>query len=187
MASELRDESVSAAPPPSLKDAVRSARIEAAERSSVVVDLRDAELARLELLDEMLDPLFEQIPAEVDLFDRGVSEGALPRLWIDVVAHVEMARDKRLYRFVQDTRFGRKVLAESYEPKELVDHITRYIARRLVEREHALAEDYGDETSSSGTTPNAPVTRWSRAWMLAFGLIAAAACLFVLTYLYRGR
>src|SRR6185312_16899551 len=84
--------------PNALKDAVREARIEAAERSAVVVDLRDAEVARLELLNEALDPVFKDVPSEVELFDRGLSRGEVPRLWIDVVAHVEMGRDKRQYR-----------------------------------------------------------------------------------------
>ena len=56
-----------------LKDAMRQARIASAEQSGVVVDLRDAEHARLELLDEALDTLFEEIPAEVELFDCGYS------------------------------------------------------------------------------------------------------------------
>ncbi len=101
------------AKPMRLRDALRKARIEAADRTGVVVELRDAEVARLEILNEALDPLFEQIPNEVDLFDRGISQGDTPRLWVDVVAHVAMGRDKRLYRFVQDTRFGRTVIAES--------------------------------------------------------------------------
>src|SRR3972149_4374665 len=109
-----RDKAEAAKPeaPGSLKVAVREARIEAAERSAVVVDLRDAEVARLELLNEALDPLFAEIPSEVDLFDRGVSKGDVPRLWVDVIAHVAMGPDKRQYRFVQDTRYGRTVLAE---------------------------------------------------------------------------
>src|SRR5260370_20724426 len=86
--------------PPRLRDALRQARIEAADRTGVVVDLRDAEVARLEILNEALDPLFAQIPEQVDLFDRGISQGETPRLWIDVVAHVLMGRDKRIYRFV---------------------------------------------------------------------------------------
>src|ERR1700756_5586526 len=93
-----------------LRDALHKARIEAADRTGVVVDLRDAEVARLEILNEALDPLFAQVPDNVDLFDRGISQGETPRLWIDVVAHVLMGRDKRLYRLVQDTRYGRKVL-----------------------------------------------------------------------------
>jgi hypothetical protein len=129
------------AQPPPLKQAMHAARIEAAERTSVVVDLRDAEVARLELLNEALDPLFAQIPSEVDLFDRGVSRGDTPRLWIDTVAHVAMGRDKRMYRFLHDTRIGRRVLAESHEIANVVKAITDYVARRLVERERALDED----------------------------------------------
>ena len=121
-----------------LRDALRKARIEAADRTGVVVDLRDAEVARLEILNEALDPLFGQIPDKVDLFDRGISQGDTPRLWIDVVAHVVMGRDKRIYRFVQDTRFGRIVIAESHDVAAMVDAVTDYVARRLIEREHAL-------------------------------------------------
>jgi hypothetical protein len=129
-------------PPPSpLTQAVHQARVEAAERTSVVVDLRDAEVARLELLNEALDPLFGEIPPEVELFDRGVSRGDTPRLWIDAVAHVAMGRDKRVYRFLHDTRVGRRVLAESHEIADIVTAVTSYVARRLVERQRALDED----------------------------------------------
>jgi len=127
--------------PKPLMDAVREARIDAAERSAVVVDLRDAELARLELLNDALDPVFKEIPSSIELFDRGVSRGDTPRLWIDAIAHVVMGRDKRIYRFVQDTRYGRTVLAESYEVPMIVEAVTHYVARRLVERERALASD----------------------------------------------
>ena len=60
-----RDKSaaVAAAEPRSaLKQAMHEARVEAAERTSVVVDLRDAEVARLELLSEALDPVFAEFP-----------------------------------------------------------------------------------------------------------------------------
>src|SRR6201991_4330575 len=125
--------------PMRLRDALRKARIEAADRTGVVVDLRDAEVARLEILNEALDRLFVQIPDQVDLFDRGISQGETPRLWIDVVAHVVMGRDKRIYRFVQDTRFGRIVLAESHDASVIVKAVTDYVARRMVEREQALS------------------------------------------------
>lgn len=124
--------------PTRLRDALRQARIEAADRTGVVVELRDAEVARLEIMNEALDPLFAQVPERVDLFDRGVSQGETPRLWIDVVAHIVMGRDKRIYRFVQDTRFGRIVLAESHDVPVIVDAVTAYVARRMVEREHAM-------------------------------------------------
>src|SRR5271170_1425616 len=129
--------------PSPLKEAVHQARVEAAERTSVVVDLRDAEVARLELLNEALDPLFKEIPPEVDLFDRGISRGETPRLWIDAVTHVAMGRDKRGYRFLHDSRIGRHVLAESHEIADIVQAVTTYVARRLIERQRALDEDPG--------------------------------------------
>ena len=129
------------AEPTGLKAAVRQARIEAAERTGVVVDLRDAETARLELLNEALDSVFAELPPEIELFDRGISRGDVPRLWIDAIAHVGMGRDKRIYRFVQDTRYGRKVIAESPEISDIAQAVTRYVAGRLVERERALADD----------------------------------------------
>src|ERR1700680_990071 len=126
--------------PQRLKEALRKARVESAERSGIVVDLHDAEVARLELLNEAIEPLFDEIPAEGELLDRGISGGETPKLWIDASAHVAMGRDKRVYRFVQDTRYGRKVLAESVHIPEIVQAVTKYLAQRLVERERALAD-----------------------------------------------
>src|SRR4029079_15945341 len=100
------DETRPEQPPPRLKEALRKARLEQAERSTVVVDLPDAEVARLELLNEALNPLFEEIPSEVDLFDRVISRGETPRLWIDSVAHIDMGRAKRVYRLVTDSHYG---------------------------------------------------------------------------------
>jgi hypothetical protein len=169
-------------PPPRLKDAVRQARIETAERTSVVVDLRDAEVARLELLNEALDPLFAEIPPEIELFDRGVSRGDTPRLWIDVVAHVVMGRDKRVYRFVQDTSYGRRVLAESLEIGKIVDAVTKYVARRLVDRERALADDtrpLGHEAMREVRAQKRR-RRWGAFKAFVFGLIMGVVTLFVI-------
>jgi hypothetical protein len=157
--------------PMRLRDALRKARIEAADRTGVVVDLRDAEVARLEILNEALDPLFAQVPDNVDLFDRGVSQGETPRLWIDVVAHIMMGRDKRIYRFVQDTRHGRIVLAESHEVPAIVDAVTDYVARRMIEREHALVAGPAPEPAEK------PKPR--RGWgMFLLGFILGAVALF---------
>ena len=161
--------------PTGLRDALRKARIEAADRTGVVVDLRDAEVARLEILNEGLDPLFAQVPDTIDLFDRGISQGETPRLWIDVVAHVVMGRDKRAYRFVQDTRFGRILLAESHDVPAIVDAVTDYIARRMIEREHALVA-----SSPVAATP-APIETprsSSRFWPFVLGFLLGGLALF---------
>jgi hypothetical protein len=173
--------------PVRLRDALRKARIEAADRTSVVVDLRDAEVARLEILHDALDSLFSEIPAGVDLFDRGISQGDTPRLWIDSVAHIAMGRDKRIYRFTQDTRFGRIVIAESHDIPVMVDAVTDYIARRLIEREHAMVVTPAQpvapvptpvSAASVAAAVAAPAKRRSAVWTFAFGFAAGLAALF---------
>lgn len=158
--------------PVRLRDALRQARIEAADRTGVVVDLRDAEVARLEILNEALDPLFAQIPDSVDMFDRGISQGETPRLWIDVVAHILMGRDKRIYRFVQDTRFGRIVIAESHEAGVIVEAVTDYVARRMIEREHALV------VAPAPTPVVIEKPRRGGFWIFVLGFAAGAVALF---------
>lgn len=125
--------------PASLSAAIRAARVEVADRAQALGDLRDAELARLELLREMLEPVLAQVPAEVDLFDAGLVPGEHPRLFIDMVAFVEMGRDRRTYRLVQDRRHVRAVLHEGEGVTATVAAVTAYIARRLVEREQLLS------------------------------------------------
>lgn len=159
--------------PTRLRDALRKARIEAADRTGVVVDLRDAEVARLEILNEALDPLFAQVPANVDLFDRGISQGETPRLWIDVVAHILMGRDKRIYRFVQDTRYGRIVLAESHDVPAIIDAVTDYVARRMIEREHAMVA-----TPMVEPVEEVKPRRSGRFWSFVLGFVLGAAALF---------
>jgi hypothetical protein len=173
--------------PTALKVAVREARIEAAERSAVVVDLRDAEMARLELLEEALAPVFRDVPDNVELFDTGISQGDVPRLWIDVIAHIEMGRDKRQYRFVQDTRYGRAVLAESYEVPDIVQAVTQYVARRLVERERALADDaaMGQASAQKVLQQERSRRRWAALRTFIYGLIAGIVALFVLALFYK--
>ena len=174
-----------AVPAQPLKEAVREARIEAAERTAVVVDLRDAEAARLELLNEALNSTFKDIPNGVELFDRGVSRGDVPRLWVDVIAHVEMGRDKRQYRFVQDTRYGRAVIAEAYEIPVMVEAVTRYVARRLVERERAMADDSwtGQVAADRIARVERSRQRWRGVLIFTLGLILGAAALFALALL----
>jgi hypothetical protein len=175
--------------PSALKDAVHQARIEAAERTSVVVDLRDAEVARLELLNEALDPLFAEVQPEVDLFDRGVSRGETPRLWIDAVAHVAMGRDKRSYRFLHDSRMGRHVLAESHEIPDIVAAVTTYVARRLVERQRALDDDPDlvSRVSANEAERYRHRRRWQTFGALALGFLAGVVTLFVVALLLATR
>src|SRR5271156_2747436 len=121
--------------PPSLQQAVRRARVESAEQNEAVGDLRQAEIARLELLAGALRPVIAQTPEGGDLFDLGLGHGERPRLFIDMTSFVDPGHDRRTYRFFQDTRHGRVLIAESANVDRVVAALTNYIARRLVERE----------------------------------------------------
>jgi hypothetical protein len=168
---------------------MHQARLEAAERTSVVVDLRDAELARLELLNEALDPLFAQIPPDAELFDRGISRGDTPRLWLDSVAHIAMGRDKRQYRLLHDTRIGRHVLAESHEIPEIVQAVTTYVARRLVERQRALDEDpdYINRVSPKAAAREHRRRRWRTFGVLVLGFVVGVVTLIVTALIFAAR
>jgi hypothetical protein len=167
------------APATPLKDALRQARIDSAERTGIILEMRDAEAARLDILNDALDPVFAEIPQGVEIFDRVVSRGEVPRLWIDIVAYVLMGRDKRTYRFVQDTRYGRKVLHESADVPGMAKAITRYVAARLVERERALV---------NGTHVALGEARrpWRAFGMFLFGFVIGLAATLLAAMMFGG-
>ena len=164
-----------------LSDAIVAVKNAAADRGDVVVDLRDAERMRLELLAAEMSLVFSEIPPDVDFFDLAISSGLQPRLWIDCTSHVTMGRDRRTYRFVRETRLGRVVLAESPQIAPVADQVTRYIAERLVERQRMMDGPRIDEAFSIQATspprdPPSPRRRtaWN-AWASGFLLFATGA------------
>jgi hypothetical protein len=127
---------------PDLAAAVRQARVENAERGEAIADLREIEMGRLALLESALKPVVAQAPPDVDMFDLALAPGDHPRLFVDMIAFVDMAHDRRTYRFHQDTRNGRVLIAESQSVDAIAAAVANYVARRLVERERALASDW---------------------------------------------
>ncbi|PWK71517.1 hypothetical protein [Aminobacter sp. AP02] len=180
----MSDDKVSAMRPARvLSDAVRDVKNATADRTDVVVDLRDAHRMRLELLAAELEPVFADVPKDIDNFDFTISSGLQPRLWIDAVSHVALGRDRRTFRFVRDTRIGRVVLAESTDPKRVADQVTRYIAERIVERQQMMdggadpaLPGFARETVAEAEPPmrrlGQPV--WSNV-LSGFGLLVAGA------------
>lgn len=137
----------------SLKQAMRRARFDGAERVGVLTDLRMTQIGRLELLQEALQPLLVQIPKDVEFLDVGIMPGATPRLFIDMIGFVEMGRDARVYRLLQDTRHSRVTIAESADIDRMVEAITNYVAHRLLERDRALAAEARDAAATRGPSP----------------------------------
>jgi hypothetical protein len=126
----------------SLTDAIRKVRLAETERTDVVVELREAERARLDMLADELRGVFSEIPAENDQFIFQVVPGNQPRLWIDMTSFAVLGRDRRTYRFLKDTRLGRTVILESPNLDDMADCITNYVAERIIERERALEADW---------------------------------------------
>ncbi len=125
-----------------LSDIVREVKIATADRTDVVIDMRDADRARLELLADEVRPMLGDIDPADDRFDFGISTGLQPRLWIDAVAHVQMGHDRRVFRFVRDTRLGRVIMSDTSDMAATADAVGRYIAERVIERERILAGDF---------------------------------------------
>ena len=138
-----------------LADIVREVKIASADRTDVVVDIRDADRARLELLAQEIRPLFDDIHPADDRFDFGISPGLQPRLWIDAVAHVHMGHDRRVFRFVRDTRLGRVTISDNSDMSRTADAVGRYIAERVIERERILAGDFEAMKASAGVDTGA--------------------------------
>lgn len=173
-----------------LREALSRARQQEAERSDVIVDLREAELARLELLQDALSEVFDEIPEDTDLLECSLVPSTPPRLWVDVLGHVMMGRDKRTYRFLKDTRHGRQVILETTNLDEMAGRVTDYVAHRLLERERALESDADGKTvvrlgeTETPAGPDEPSRRSGAVWgtvifTFLVGAFAGAAGLFL--------
>jgi hypothetical protein len=122
-----------------LAEAINRARTSQAGRENRAADARVIAVSRLETLRARLAPVYAAIPRDVELFDLGMVGHAPPRLFVDIIAFVEMADDGRGFRLMQQTRAGRVMLGETSDEKQMTGLVTDYIAERLVERERALA------------------------------------------------
>ncbi len=125
-----------------LAKAMERTRSAQAERDDVVVEMKHAKMSRLELLAEDLEPVFEALPKDNDQFEFALSNGATPRLWVDMTSFVRMAADGREYEFVKDTRLGRTVLGRSDKRDIIGENITAYVAERVLERERMIEGDW---------------------------------------------
>jgi hypothetical protein len=172
---------------PNLKQVLREVRIAHGERNDVIVELREAEQARLELLADALEGVTQSMAPEHDQLLLGLLPGRPPRFWVDATSFVMMGRDKRQYQFVKDTRLGRTVLAESASVESIAAAVTRYVAERIVEREQALEADWlmnavrprpAEERTEPSRKENMAVV-----WGLAgFGLGVIAGMFLLLAY-----
>jgi len=163
-----------------LSQAMDKAREAQASRDDVVVDMKQAARARLELLAQDLQPVIDDLPANADQFEFALTSGETPRLWIDMTAFVRMGRDRRMYEFVKDTRLGRTLLTETDDREKMGKAVTGYVAERLLERERAIEGDWISQKAAkpeTGQKQAQPGRRsgWRTLFIFLLGLILGAA------------
>lgn len=170
-----------------LAQAMDRVRNDQAERDDVVVEMKQAGRARLEMLAQELQPVFKDVPDDNDQFEFALTSGEAPRLWIDMTSFVRLGRDRRVYEFVKDTRMGRTMLGETEDRSRMVKIVTNYIAERMLERERMIEgewvamRDYqfgiedGDETGESDAAATGASSSANGFWMLLLGLVAGVA------------
>jgi hypothetical protein len=167
-----------------LKTTIARIRDAEADRNDVVVDMKQAAHARLELLAQDLAPVIADVPQDMDFFDFSLTDGENPRLWIDMTTFVRMGRDRRTYEMVRDTRLGRTLVLETDQRQKVAMAVTDYVAERIVEREQAIE---GDRKPLRREAEMAPVptqgssVNWKAVWkgiaIFVGGMLAGAMLL----------
>jgi len=160
----------------SFDEALRQARIAEAAHLDVVLDIRDAQILRLQALKLDLYGLIQGHSEAKKFFDLAVVEGDPPRLWIDLITAVVMDPNPRTYRLYQDTQDGRETLFETDNRGEMVEKIKTYMAHRLVARERQMASQAFLARPPEGFSTAAILLAWLAGVVIgALGAIALAA------------
>lgn len=137
------EESVKSLPRPaasrSLREAIRKARLEEAERLDLSADHRDGEIARLDLLKAELEAVFAELPPHDDRFNLVLVPSRPARLWIDLFTYAAIDDSSGAYVFVRNSENGRRTLFSSSNAVDVADRITRYMAHEIVRRERLEA------------------------------------------------
>ena len=180
-----------------LKSAIRQIKSAQADRMDSISDIRETDIARLELLLQDLQPVFDAVPVEDEQWDFCLNRGMQPRLWLDASAFVMIAKDRRSYRFVRDTRLGRIILADNKDIKVISDAVTRYIASRILERERLMDDwkpealpvapeknETADRTAieNTGTVSSGNAPLMKLLWFAGGALLGAVALILLLRF-----
>jgi hypothetical protein len=169
----------------SLREAIRNARLDEAERIDVTADRRDGEIARLELLKAELEAVFADIPAQDDRFNLALVPSRPARLWIDLFTYVAIDDSSGAYLFIRNSESGRRTLFSATNVADMADRITDHMAREIVRRqrlETALLEPSPREKIMMQAEPPGPRMGVVLAAFVV-GLLTGAAGLFAAVWL----
>jgi hypothetical protein len=173
------------APSRSLREAIRKARLDEAEQVDRTADARDGEIARLELLKAELETVFAELPSHDDRFTLALVPSRPARLWVDLFTYATIDEGSGAYLFVRNSENGRRTLFSSTNLADMVDCVTRYVAREVVRRERleaALVDSGRDVAPVSGTrSPGSGMGVVIAAFVI--GLLTGAVGLFAAVWL----
>jgi hypothetical protein len=168
-----------------LREAIRQARLEEAERLDLSADSRDGEIARLELLKAELEAVFAELPAHDDRFNLALVPSRPARLWIDLFTYAAIDDGSGAYLFVRNSENGRRTLFSSANVADIADRITRYMAQEIVRRERlegAFAEP-GRMDGIRGEPASSPTGTGVVIAAFVIGLLTGAAGLLAAAWL----
>lgn len=143
-----------------LNGALRQARLAEAAHFEAVLDIRDAQTLRLQVLKDELAPAILANAEAASFVDLALVPGDPPRLWIDLITSIVMAPDPRTYRLVQDGPGGRQTLLETADRVEMVDRVKQHIAHRLIAREREKTGIKAQGPKLLGYSTGALVLAW---------------------------
>jgi hypothetical protein len=123
----------------SLREAIRKARLDEAERLDRSADHRDNEIARLDLLKAELEAVFAELSDHDDRFNLVLVPSRPARLWIDLFTYAAIDDGSGAYLFVRNGESGRRTLFSSANVADMADRITSYMAQEIVRRERIEA------------------------------------------------
>jgi hypothetical protein len=167
----------------SLREAIRKARLEEAERLDVTADLRDGEIARLELLKAELEAVFADIPKQDDRFNLALVPSRPARLWIDLFTYVAVDDGSGAYLFVRNSENGRRTLFSSTNVADMADRITNYMAHEIVRRERMEAALLEPGSRQKIVMETETVGAGMVLWAFIIGVVTGAAGLFAAVWL----
>jgi len=168
-----------------LREAIRKARLDEAERLDVTADARDGEIARLELLKSELETVFADVPKNDDRFNLALVPSKPARLWIDLFTYVAIDDGSGAYLFIRNSENGRRTLYSANNVADVADRITTYMAHEIVRRERMEAalleppprQKLVTESESSGPGMSVVLSAF------VIGIITGAAGLFAAVWL----
>ena len=143
-----------------LNGALRQARLAEAAHFEAVLDIRDAQTLRLQVLKDELAPVITANAEAASFIDLALVPGDPPRLWIDLVTAILMAPDPRTYRLVQDSPAGRQTLLETGERGEMVERVKQHVAHRMVAREREKVGIAAPKPTRIGHSTAALILAW---------------------------